>query len=190
MTTTSGEQKTTGKAEFKPGMKIVFGKEKTLWRVLEIGQKKEVALLFADKPVCDRAYNNSWENTTWERCELRAWLNGEYYENAFTADEKAAIMECVLINPDNPKYGTNGGADTKDRIFLLDLEEAEKYFCGAEDRASEGWWWLRSPGNHNFSTAGVLIDGSISFRGAFPGVRNCVRPAMRIDLKTTVCILK
>lgn len=47
--------------------------------------------------------------TSWADSSLRAWLNGEFYQNAFSESEKALI--------------TGGG----DKVFLLSMDEAEKY---------------------------------------------------------------
>ena len=118
----------TVQVELKPGVSIPLGKDKRLWRVLEVDREHDRALLIAERPVCNRQYHSKWEDITWEHCDLRAWLNGEYFDTAFSEEEKAAIAETHLSNPDNPKYNTPGGNDTSDRIFLLSIDEAEKYF--------------------------------------------------------------
>lgn len=42
---------------------------------------------------------------------------------------QSRIIPVINENPDNQCYGTKGGEDTQDRIFLLSLEEATcKYF--------------------------------------------------------------
>ena len=136
----------TVQVELKPGVSIPLGKDKRLWRVLEVDREHDRALLIAERPVCNRPYHSKREDITWERCDLRAWLNGEYYDTAFSEEEKAAIIETHLSNPDNPQYNTPGGNDTDDRIFLLSIDEAEKYFKDDTDRTAGIWWWLRSPG--------------------------------------------
>jgi hypothetical protein len=41
----------------------------------------------------------------------------------FSADEKLNIIPVTNRNLDNQWYGTDGGDDTNDNIFLLSLEE-------------------------------------------------------------------
>lgn len=72
--------------------------------------------------------------TTWEKCELRKWLNDDFYESSFTAEEKERIARTPTINTNIPFYGTNAGRDTVDKIFLLSIEEAENYFASDEER--------------------------------------------------------
>ena len=110
------------------------------------------------------------EDMTWENCDLRAWLNGEFLRNAFTGEEQKMIALSKLANDDNPEYGTSGGNTTEDGVFCLSLAEAESLFESREARKErpvpyavkqgvnkygpdkgEGridgracWWWLRS----------------------------------------------
>ena len=63
------------------------------------------------------------QDTTWETCSLRKWLNKDFYDSSFTLEEKALIVESKIINNDNPWYGTKGGRDAVDKLFLLSVEE-------------------------------------------------------------------
>ena len=104
-----------------------------------------------------------------------------------------------MKNPDNANYGTKGGNDTTDRIFLLSIEETEQYFADDEARKSrpttyaknngadvyEGtaWWWLRSPGRSDISAAGVNTGGSLScIGGSVYFTSGSVRPAFWLNL--------
>ena len=60
---------------------------------------------------------------TWENSSVRAWLNGPYYRT-FTEEERELIVKTHNSNPDSSEYGTSGGNDTDDDIFLLSLDEA------------------------------------------------------------------
>ena len=64
---------------------------------------------------------------TWAACDLRKYLNGEFYDSFGEAD-RAWIIEVTNENHDNPWYGTSGGNPTTDRIFLLSIDEVLKYF--------------------------------------------------------------
>ena len=175
---------TYAEAEFEPGVHLWLGNEKTPWRVLEVDRKTETALLITEKPVCERPYHSKWTEITWEQCDLRKWLNEEYYEKIFSEEEKAAILECELKNPDNSDYGTKGGKDTRDRVFLLSIGEAEKYFTDYRDRSTGTWWWLRSPGGFSKVAASVVDFGGIRSFGYDVNLGYGVRPALKINLKS------
>jgi len=111
------------------GSSIDFGGHK--WRVLDV--QGSSALIISEQIMELRAYHGSFTDITWEKCSLRSYLNGEYYNNKFTAEEKARIIETRNSNPPNPWYGTAGGAETIDKIFLLSLDEVVKYFGDSGD---------------------------------------------------------
>lgn len=91
------------------------------WRVLNKSGDK--ALVVADKIMDCLEYNEEEMIMTWADCSMRSWLNGEFINNAFSASEQSAIIETEIANKDNQCYGTAGGAATKDKVFLLSLEE-------------------------------------------------------------------
>ena len=169
--------------ELKAGTRMILGIDNTKWRVLEVDRQRENVLLIADAPICVKAYHDRDEDITWEQCSLRKWLNGEYFEKTFSEQEKAAIPETELKNLDDLECGTSGGNDTKDRIFLLSIEEAQKYFKDDRDRSiDEWWWWLRSPGCNQNCAVIVHDDGWIEDRTVYEYGK--VRPAFRINLES------
>jgi tRNA splicing endonuclease len=48
---------------------------------------------------------------------LRGWLNGEFYETAFSTEEKGRILSTTCTG------NGRGKADTRDKVFLLSVEE-------------------------------------------------------------------
>ena len=128
---------------------------------------------------------NSFSNN-WEKSGIRQWLNGEFYNKAFSENEKK------LIRNEELSY-------TDDYIFLLSKEEAEKYFanddarrCKATDYAKNNgayvvsngcsWWWLRSPyPNYGNCVYLVYYDGDICYHGVNYDYF-LVRPALWINL--------
>jgi len=109
------------------------------WRVLAV--KNNRALLLSRDILERRPYNTEFTGVTWETCTLRQYLNGEFYES-FTQEEKARIEERENDNPKNQWYGTEGGNNTKDKVFLLSIEEVVKYFGDSGDLAArKGWYW-------------------------------------------------
>ena len=175
------------------------GPEPIGWRVLEVSGGS--ALIVSEYALDVRAYNKEWVDVTWAECTLRKWLNGKFYDTAFNEEEKGRIALTEVENADNPEYGTEGGEDTEDRIFLLSLGEAERYFEDDEDRRAfpteyaiarnvwvwektgTVWWWLRSPGDIGGIAAGVFADGSLLNIGPFVYYYwYAVRPALRLKM--------
>ena len=174
------------KYPLKPDVCFPMGKNGTWWRVLDVDIEKRTVLAISEYEIAKMPYNNLCRKTTWEACSLRAWLNGEYYKNSFSEAEKDAIKETECINSDNPHYGTEGGNTTKDKIFLLSLDEAEKYFTSSDDRAvpSGNSWWLRSPGHKSNYTAVINSYGMINPAGHFSDSVYAIRPALYVNLES------
>jgi len=171
--------------KLQPGLCIPMGKEGTWWRVLEVNLEEKSAVLIAEKSIANKKYHEKYEDITWENCTLRKWLNEEYFEKIFSDDEKEAIIETYISNPDNTQYGKNGGNNTKDRIWLLCLDELQTYFKDYADRATGDWWWLRSPGLNQGRAAFVQGDGDADYLGYYIDFRGGVRPAFKINLKSS-----
>ncbi len=95
------------------------GKEPIEWIVLSNDGEK---ILVLSKYALDcKPYNTNYKEITWENCTLRNWLNDEFYNSAFTSTEMAIIIKSCIENNDNSEYGTDGGNDTYDNVFLLSM---------------------------------------------------------------------
>lgn len=120
---------------------------------------------------------------------MRKWLNNVFLKDSFTEREKGQIVETFLKNPNNLRYGIKGGNDTKDKIFLLSIDEVEKYFSSDEERSTiyiggaPAWWWLRSPGKYDDNAAIVSNNGDVNKYGHNVGYGIvAVRPALWVNL--------
>ena len=177
------------------------------WRVLKT--KDGRILIITENIIGLRWYNRKFVGVTWADCELRKYLNNEFYDT-FSQDEKARVIPFVNTNPDNPWFRTKGGTDTNDSLFLLSLEEVCKYFGDSsknllikgtqkwyiEDennrkrQAKYGngfhWWRLRSPGYYGRTSASVSANGNVYVRGngvyGRPKDGGGVRPALWLKL--------
>ncbi len=153
------------------------GPEDIEWQILAV---EDVRVLLISRYALDaKPYNENFADVTWETCTLRAWLNGEFYDSAFSPEEKGRIREVINPNPDNPDWGTTGGNVTADRFFLLSIDEVNKYFsddgsrmceatayakakrAGADNENGNSWWWLRSPGMSVYHALSVGTDGCV-----------------------------
>ena len=100
------------------------------WRVLY--EQDDKALVITENIIEKRPYSVQWTGVTWKTCTLRKYLNGKFLQK-FTREEQDRIVETRIHNPDNLWYGTHGGRDTHDKIFLLSLEEVDRYFGNSGD---------------------------------------------------------
>lgn len=180
-------------------------KEPIRWRVLSI--KGNDAFLISDKNLDMKQYNDTYKEVTWKTCSLRTWLNKDFLNDAFNSSERAAIQQTTVVNEDNTGYGTSGGNDTKDGIYLLSLSEVENAEYGFssspsgtdsrkalntafataqgayEASSGNGYWRLRSPGDTSSRAAYVSYDGSVSKNGnSVNDNTRGVRPVLHLDL--------
>lgn len=172
------------------------------WYVLE--EESGSSLLLSRYGIDVQPYNTVWEDITWETCSLRAWLNGEFLNAAFSEEDQKKIVLTAVNNgvmQGSAYYDTTGGKNTKDSVFLLSYAEARTLFpsaaarsCAAAGYAFErgawtdrsydetagttgAWWWLRSPGGEQSSAAVVCDDGTRLDAYVYSG-DICVRPAL------------
>ena len=160
-------------------------KEPIKWRVLSVNGND--AFLLADRNLDAGSYNEKFTDVTWATCTLRTWLNDTFLNTAFTPAEQTAIKNTTVVNKDNPYYGTEGGENTIDKVYLLSIAEvcntaygfngefdtnsetreakntAYAKECGAWTSTSteyegNGWWWLRSPGTDRSINASYVDD--------------------------------
>ena len=173
---------------------VVFGDIR--WYV--IAKTGTDCTLLSEKPVVKMPFNEAGYQKpgTWDESTVREWLNEKFY-NTFTEEEKALIAKTHNLNPANSEYGTPGGNDTDDYIFLLSVDEANALdkkvrHCGYWYGMRHQWWWLRSPGvNADYTTyvgkgnnSDAVIDpvGDISNNDC-----GAVRPALNLSfLNNTV----
>ena len=172
-------------------------KEPIKWRVLSVHGND--AFLLADKNLDNKQYNEEIISVTWATCTLRTWLNVTFLNTAFTSAEQAAIKNTTVVNEDNPYFGTEGGENTIDKVYLLSIAEASNTAYGfngefntrsetrmakntvyAKERGAwtststeyegNGWWWLRTPGDDSGNASLVLGSGHGLLNGDGYGV--------------------
>lgn len=186
------------------------GKEPIEWIVLA---RTETSLLLISKHVLDyQPYNTVSEAVTWETCSLRKWLNGSFINGAFSAAEQTLIATTTVLPDKDSRLSTNAGNATNDKVFLLGVNEAVKYFssntarqcqntayanskdplASYEDHNDYGAsWWLRSPGGQQnladtVSPYGVALNQTASNIDGLEVSSDYigVRPALWIDLNS------
>lgn len=136
------------------------------WRVLEVNADKILILSEYVLNVSSK-YHSSLIQVTWADSDTRKYLNGDFY-NSFSSSDQSKIAESSISTPNDSWYGTPGGKDTTDKIFLLSREEVVKYFGDsgkfANPTKNDGrypWlakglpiWWM----NDKFDSARIAYD--------------------------------
>ncbi|MBO5371555.1 MAG: CAP domain-containing protein [Lachnospiraceae bacterium] len=138
----------------------------------------------------------------WKYSSLRTWLNGTFYTNAFTDEERGAILQTYLtdVSTDSEEY-------TEDYVYLLSSEdiEADTYglnvsnqvnigmatdYCnavktkyvnqgGGRDADGSFSWWLRDMSGGSYpDNRAVDNDGKLGYETKY---YNGVRPVIRVD---------
>ena len=156
-----------------------FKYEPLKWRVLDAS----TGLVVCDRAIDSQPYNNyilcsddeywgdseqTYYASNWEYSSLRAWLNNDFYNTAFSKTQQDRIKELTRENKStySSKYDSN---PTSDKITLLSYDDVLNKNYGfnpsyeANDTARQrkgtdyakcqgltdcggtSWWWLRSP---------------------------------------------
>jgi len=196
--------------DIKPGDYVYLGQyeqdnntnstEKIEWLVIDVKDGK--LFLLSKLGIARHRFNNKSDGKCWGDCELRGWLNSDFYNAAFSSAEKDAIQTTQVDDgPDqtNPAWDKAGRySKTEDKIFLLSYQEMNT-LVSSSDRMCEPsyyvtalgvytekhnghmccWYWLRTSAFKN--NAGV-VDANGEYSTCYIhhdyGV---VRPACWVD---------
>ncbi len=155
---------TTNDENFGDSAYRYFKWERMKWRVLE--NDGNTLFVMADKGLdCKIYYYEEGIPITWKNCTLRSWLNGSFYNTAFSSGEQGAIVEQTVVNEDTPEYGIEGGNDTNDKVHLLSFGEITNPtygFCESDDTYSVSRYIKASDYAH---TMGININGEGRYEG-------------------------
>ncbi|MBP5311519.1 MAG: hypothetical protein J6112_01640 [Clostridia bacterium] len=187
------------------------GGEPVSWIVLCQGVGKTFVL--SEKILENQCFKNPTEEdkyptALYKDSDLRTFLNGEFYEGAFTAEEKASILTAKIKSEYKDEHFFELTYETEDKVFPLSREEAARYVCGVgtyifgyptqrvldenpyilssisdvpgvEKAAS---WWLRDMGTESSKTAAYVYTATYQRKNYDTKVyeKSGVRPAMWI----------
>lgn len=105
------------------------------------------------------------QNRDWSDSDIRAYLNREFFQQAFRAEEQKRIINTIIDGQ-------------KTDIFLLSREEAENWMTENERRCA-GTWFLRSRHDSNCIDM-VYAGGGFAYTGR--RAECYIRPAFILDL--------
>ena len=180
------------------------GVEDIEWRVLDkatvVSNGKKCILVISRYALDCLPYNEGFD-ATWETCDLRKWLNNEFYYGAFSEAERNQLLTIKNNNPDasfyNSSWSGKGENATSDNVFLLSYEQAINYFENDDDRECyptdhamwngayanhehHCYWWLRSLVGNQHLAVYVYNDGDLNSRCSKNVDNIGVRPALWI----------
>nr|WP_243441546.1 DUF6273 domain-containing protein [Schaalia georgiae] len=177
------------------------GPEPIRWTVVD--RLEDRILVLSAECLEGRQYHHvPFEDASWQNSDLRAWMNGDFRETAFTPAESALIVPADNANDPQSITGAGGGAPTTDHIFALSETEGAIYLGDEASRDSLGVaattdhakgtglpvdengscdWWLRSPGTYGFAAQFVDATGMPSVSGANVDAVYGARPALWIS---------
>ena len=163
------------------------GTEPIEWLVVDTNGNKALLVSKYGLIVCGFADNNAGQ--TWADSALRGTLNNHFFQDAFTEEEKDAILVTRVDEgkeQQDPEHAAGRfGESTKDRIFALSYAETLRYFPAKEDRLCyvteyirlngnrsnkkyngdfTTWYWMRTPA---FKNNACVIDWDGSFETCF-----------------------
>ena len=180
------------------GGQVIMGKDLNgddiVWRVLKVDAQGNL-LVISDRILERREFHSSAPYPTWGSSSIRAYLNGTFITNTFTAAEQTRILTTSIQT--ETAYNNSALLTTSDKVFLLSTGEVNTYFSSAADRVATdlpgiipgdyslmggiGWYWMRSPSSFGAAVSAnvVFADGSLySHRATYLGG---VRPTMWIS---------
>lgn len=173
------------------------GKEPIEWIVID---KNTTSILLISKKILDaqRYHEDSFtdDKATWEKCSLRKWLNGTFYNAAFNSSEKQKIANTTVV-PDPKEYSTSPdpGNKTIDKVYLLskneynqysDIDglrpvECTKHTIAKNDRMMPRGQWLRSPYYNDPEKAEFILDTFIDSEDKW--YREGIRPVIWVKFE-------
>ena len=162
------------------------------WIVLD--RQEDRALLLSKCALDAKPFHEVEDrNVTWAECTLRAWLNGDFYNSAFSDEERARIVQVTNATANAP--------DTQDCVFLLSLDELNAYFPDEASRTADAteyavaqggrvsretgktYWWLRTKTTPEDAVLMVRYDGAVNeFGDSMEADIYTVRPAVWVNV--------
>lgn len=138
-----------------------------------------------DRKFCEEEDPEKTSSCTWVNSSIRSWLNDDFYNNAFTHQEKAYILQSKLNN-NSYSVKADDANSTYDNVFLLNVPEAEKYWgttCTNLFHKDSTCKWLRSSGTEQYAPVNIDSTNEIDYNGAFDSYSMEIYPCMWVKIK-------
>ena len=183
---------------YEVGDIIRFGKHDTEWIVLETDYTNNKMLVISRYTLGKKPYDAHSTSGFWEECSLREYLNsegmGSFIETYLTEDIVSKILTTTVYNgTKTERYVIKTDCYSEDKIFLLNAEQAKKYFSTQNERivrdyigTINSWWLISTSSNSEYvdSNGEIQERTFLSYDDKYE--RNAslgVRPAMWIMIE-------
>ena len=183
----------TNGASVTSGEVYYFKVEPIRWRILSITDDK--ALLLCDSIIENKAYDAE-KNNSYENSDIRAWLNGDFYETAFdeaqrnivvaegTEDKVYLLSSGDLMNAD---FGFNASLSEYDEVRKLRTTDYVRangaWMKTVAENYGNGSYWLCSPIEGSSNKAWRIDSAGAADEGYVNHSHYGVVPALFIKLK-------
>ena len=166
----------TGESTPVSGTVVWFKVEPIRWLVLNYyeyiaGTDTELELL-SELVLTGFIYFNPSEiyGNSWETSYIRAWVNGNFYNSAFAADEQEMIATSTVLNNVTGNYSSStsdgSGTTTYDKIYLrsyyemssglfstgIGVQNAARRLCSPTDFALSNWAYMSTSNTTSYRT--------------------------------------
>ncbi len=221
-TTSSSDKSNTFQDEngYIPNTVYWFKYEPITWRVLEPAK----GLVMSENLLDSQAFNNyiieesgeyygetvngnKYYANDFEHSSIRAWLNDDFYNTAFSGSQQNIISETAV---ETKKFNEDSPTTTNDKIYLLSKDDVQnasyrldsqtaRIAQGSDYAKSQGLyvsirydyrenssWHLRSAGNNSRYTCKVDYDGYVSYYYDTDDTYSGVRPAFNFDTDAAI----
>ena len=175
-------------------------KEPIEWIIVDKNEEIKTELLISKYALERKKYNDVYASTTWQKSDVRKWLNSEFYSEAFENVGAKFILSSQVDNHKNPDYRTVDANATYDRVFLPSYDEIKKYLSDEQLKCKPtnhfkdvgGYvnkygfvdWWSRTAGDSDNHVLYVSADGDIEMKGDYVTTDDfAIRPMIRVTYK-------
>ena len=175
-------------------------KEPIEWIIVDKNEEIKTELLISKYALERRKYNEVYASTTWQKSDVRKWLNSEFYSEAFENVGAKFILSSQVDNHKNPDYRTVDANATYDRVFLPSYDEIKKYLSDEQLKCKPtnhfkdvgGYvnkygfvdWWSRTAGDSDNHVLYVSSNGDIEMKGDYVTTDDfAIRPMIRVTYK-------
>lgn len=161
------------------------GVQPILWRVLQAGDG--TAYLLSEYILeVSRLHSLAFGYPGWEKADLNAWLQTDFVDRAFTAEEARAL----ITDPELGRVSLPSDEDLKNRDYGFDSDRSRRtvgtpwangrglFFYRNKGHSP---YWTRTPSTRDFAHRSIKLEGNIGYLGVTADDMG-VRPVIRLDL--------
>lgn len=168
------------------------GKEKIKWIVLETAEYdsfRKLTLMSKDclDDINITSYNHGYN--LWYDCVARNWLNGKFYTEAFSSEERKMITPTLVKTIDDTRPSSEP-VSTSDNVVFMSLEQYEQYshlpkvrdfspskYAIKQNNNIDGWWLIDEG---SFSENNYIVNSDGEVVNSMQKFNQYIRPVINV----------